>query len=104
IAFQAMSLENNLRAAFDLLNRLPDQSEAVESIGASLLKRMIRAGFEICLDQENRYTNDLYTSWLVFAKYYPGQAALMYQALELAINPVADKKTLSELIYSLAPP
>ena len=52
-----------------------------------LMRRFLRLGMELVMVGEKRYTRDLYFCYESFAKHYPEQAAEMYRALELAVNP-----------------
>ena len=52
-----------------------------------LMRRFLRLGMELVMVGEKRYTRDLYLCYESFAKHYPEQAAEMYRALELAVNP-----------------
>lgn len=61
-------------------------------------KRILRAGFVLVMDKEQVFTRDLYPCYEIFAKYYPQQASKMYTALELAINPIDDVKTIVSFI------
>lgn len=60
-----------------------------------LMRRFLRLGMELVMTDEKRYTRDLYLCYESFAKHYPGRAAEMYRALELAVNPETGKATES---------
>lgn len=60
-----------------------------------LMRRFLRLGMELIMIDEKRYTRDLYLCYESFAKHYPEQAAEMYRALELAINPKTGQATES---------
>lgn len=57
-----------------------------------MLRRFLRLGMELVMVEEGRYTRDLYLCYESFAKHYPAQAERMRRALELAVNPVADRE------------
>jgi len=54
---------------------------------AWLMRRYLRLGMQLVMQDEQLYTRDLFLCYESFAKYYPSQTANMYHALELAINP-----------------
>ena len=59
---------------------------------AWISRRFLRVGMELVMEQEQRFTRDLYLCYESFARGYPEQAEAMYHALELAVNPVADRE------------
>ena len=58
-----------------------------------MLRRFLRLGMELVMVEEGRYTRDLYLCYESFAKHYPTQAGRMRRALELAVNPIADRES-----------
>ena len=58
-----------------------------------MMRRFLRLGMELVMAEEQRFTRDLYLCYESFAKHYPGKAAEMYRALELAVNPVLGEAT-----------
>jgi hypothetical protein len=63
-----------------------------------VMKRILRAGFVLVIDQEKVFTRDLYPSYKIFSKYYPEKEYEMRMALELAINPVDDVEVIINFI------
>ncbi len=55
-----------------------------------LMRAIVRAGLELVVERENMYTRDLEKCYEIFAKYYPVKKESMYNALQLAIFPVAN--------------
>jgi len=51
-----------------------------------IMKRILRAGMELVMEQEQAFTRDLYPCYEMFSKYYPEREREMYRALELSIN------------------
>lgn len=64
----------------------------------SLMKTLIRSGFELVMEREEKYTNSLYRCYESFAKHYPEQKDYMYMALSTYINPITDKRLLMRFI------
>lgn len=51
-----------------------------------IMKRILRSGMELVMEQEQAFTRDLYPCYEMFSKYYPERERDMYKALELSIN------------------
>ncbi|MBL1176737.1 hypothetical protein [Pantanalinema sp. GBBB05] len=56
-----------------------------------LARRMVRTGFELVMTSEGTFTRDLYPCYESFSRYFPAQEPLMRKALELAIQPSANR-------------
>jgi hypothetical protein len=63
----------------------PEQRETL----AWIMRRFLRVGMELVMEEEQRYTRDLYLCYESFARHYPQERGEMYRALELAVNPGA---------------
>jgi len=63
-----------------------------------VMKRILRAGLLLVMDQEKVFTRDLYPSYKIFSKYYPEKEYEMRMALELAINPIDDIEVIINFI------
>lgn len=66
-------------------------SKQVKKQCAWIARRMIRVGFELVMEQDQCYTPDLYQCYERFSAYFPEQQRAMKKALELAINPSANR-------------
>jgi len=66
-----------------------------------LMKMLIRCGFELVLEQEGKYTFDLYPAVQSFIKYYPKQAENMEKALFYYLNPKENLSGQGALILNL---
>lgn len=53
----------------------------------TIMKRIVRTGFELVVNDSGKYTRDLYTCYSEFVKYYPNKKQEMEQALLFAIEP-----------------
>lgn len=60
----------------------------------SFMKTIIRAGFELVMERDGRYTRDLYPAYQVFSAYYPKKEPDMKQALLWYLNPIPDRALL----------
>ncbi len=89
-----------------------DVKEALEKIqkgevlekGAfcSQMKSIIRAGFELVMEREGRYTRDLYPAYQAFSKYYPRQESEMRKALFWYLNPTPPAEELQDFLQGFA--
>ena len=59
---------------------------------AWILRRFLRLGMELVMEEERRFTRDLYLCYESFAKHYPEKRMEMFHALKLAVNPVATRE------------
>ena len=63
-----------------------------------VMKRIIRAGFVLVMDEEQIFTRDLYPSYELFSRHFPEQESKMKMALDFAINPTDDVAKLTEFL------
>lgn len=66
-----------------------------------IAKILIRSGFELVMEKEQKYTTDLYLCYQVFSKYYPIKKSEMEKMLHLYLNPVDDDSYLKTLVQNL---
>lgn len=85
---------------YSFREKLKERGLATESECKSVLKRIIRAGFDLVMEREGRYTPALYLCYRSFAKYYPEREAEMRRALELYLNPPVQVEVLSAFVES----
>jgi hypothetical protein len=62
------------------------------------MKRLIRTGFELVMEQEQTYTRDLYPCYAAFSRHFPAQEPQMQHALERAIAPSDSKGALAQFL------
>lgn len=74
-----------------------------ESDCKSVLKRIIRTGFDLVMEREGKYTPALYLCYSSFVKYYAEKEAEMRRALELYLNPPVQVEVLSAFVESFGP-
>lgn len=68
---------------------------------AWIMKRLLRAGFELVMERSGKYTRDLYPCYEGFSEYYPEKRDEMYRVLELAINPTSDTGEIRQTLGGL---
>ena len=84
----------------DFLKKIDQNNNTLEDCQA-IMKVLIRSGFELVIDQEKRYTPDLYLSYQTFSNYFPHYQNQMRSALKWYLNPIIHPVQLKELIENL---
>ncbi|UFT99245.1 nucleotidyltransferase [Radiobacillus kanasensis] len=64
-----------------------------------IMKKIVRAGLALVIEEEHLYTRDLYPAYRLFAEHFPKKESEMKQALVYAISPIED---IDELISFLS--
>lgn len=95
------SIQSELQATMDFFEdeRADGPGEARKKV-AWILKRIVRTGFELVMEREQKYTRDLYPCYESFSKYYPEKQALMRETLYLALNPMDKPEKIKGLLKS----
>jgi len=93
IAFQTQNFHSHLAIFLD--EYLQEPEEEKPSFIVWMMRRFLRLGMELVMVREQRYTRDLYLCYESFSNDYPEQEENVYQALELAVNPVASSETFA---------
>jgi predicted nucleotidyltransferase len=65
-----------------------------------LMKGLVRSAYDLVLPLERRYTRDLYFCYQGFIRHYPDHAEAARQAIEWAIEPIADKQRIASFLSS----
>ncbi|MEL6263785.1 MAG: nucleotidyltransferase domain-containing protein [Cyanobacteria bacterium J06626_6] len=89
----------------EVLETLPEMtlSTDVREECQWIMKRIVRAGFELVMVEEQSYTRDLYPCYSTFVKYFPEKSVQMQQALEWAIAPTDVASDIVQYLRSFAP-
>ncbi|MBU3669046.1 MAG: hypothetical protein FGM57_03730 [Candidatus Taylorbacteria bacterium] len=85
----------------DWFNEFLKKDETLEEVRKGctwFMKGLLRVGFELTMDRSQKYTRDLYRCYETFAEYYPEKESEMLEVLHLALNPIADKAKLKEIV------
>lgn len=78
------------------------QKEKITEVDCQeITKVMIRSGFELVMEKEEKFTTDLYLCYQVFSKYYPKKEEEMREILYYYLNPTTDFAYLSKKIEVL---
>lgn len=77
------------------------QKEEIENECAWIMKRILRGGFELVMEQSGQYTRDLYPCYEGFSEYYPEKKEKMYEALELAVCPTSNTEKIRGVLCDI---
>ena len=95
----------SLRAEF---SRLPNLLAASRDSGEQqamyrwFSRRIVRSGFEVTMDRNDRFTRDLYLCYEQFGRFYPDRAEEMFRVLVNCLNGVECALQHSDLVEFLA--
>ena len=53
-----------------------------------IMKIIVRAGLALVIEEDNKYTRDLFPAYKIFSEHYPEKESDMKQAVKYAINPI----------------
>ena len=93
-------LESDLNKTIEKL-KTTENAEDIKELCTSIMKIIIRAGYELVIEREAKFTNQLYQCYESFSTYYPNKKRLMYHALELFVNPSENKSTIINIVEEL---
>ncbi len=65
----------------------------------TICKILLRCGFELVMEREMKYTNDLYICYVAFSKYYPEQAPPMKWVLFWYLNPDSPEEKKAPILH-----
>jgi hypothetical protein len=91
----------------NLLSTLPgwlpqDRQKILEqSMRQWLSRRIVRSGFEVTMNRNDRFTRDLFLCYEEFAKFYPERSGQMYQVLINSLNGEASPRQYEDLVNFL---
>lgn len=82
----------------DWLTKIRKNEKLETAAFRALMKSIIRAGFELVMERDGRYTRDLYPCYQVYSQYYPEKESGMRQALYWYLNPIPDREVLRQYL------
>ncbi|WP_235252686.1 nucleotidyltransferase domain-containing protein [Niallia circulans] len=82
-----MNLKNQVHQAKEDLDGNENIEDILDCCGW-VMKIIVRAGLALVIEEENKYTRDLFPAYKIFSEHYPKKESEMKQALKHAINPV----------------
>jgi hypothetical protein len=97
LVMHAFGIERDIQRVFQQLPILED-ADAIKGWCQWIMKRLLRTGFELVMEQERTYTRDLYPCYVAFSRHFPAQEPQMKHALERAIAPSDSKGELAQFL------
>ena len=95
----AFSLRKDMDKTLNHIKRNPGQKIMERCL--SIMKRMVRTGFELVMVRTHKYTRDLCPGYKEFAKYYPEWKNEMKKALQLCITSTNNVQEIKLLLNTL---
>ncbi|MDP4007877.1 MAG: nucleotidyltransferase domain-containing protein [Candidatus Peregrinibacteria bacterium] len=90
-------IEKHIKAVLEEL-KSTHSPQKVSLICSSAMRKIVRTGFCLVMEQEQSWTTDLDKSYEIFSKYYPKQSTDMKKALVLAKKPTTNTKELGKFL------
>lgn len=98
IAINVYKIRGDIKRFRKYFEEKPNDLKLLKHKCRSIMKRIIRTGFELVIDKVKKYTRDLYPCFKEFCKYYPEHKHGMQRALELAINPATNTEMIINVL------
>lgn len=95
------NLEKRIIQAKEKIENYYDNEVQIKIVCSWIMKRILRQGFILVMDEEEGFTRDLYYCYKTFSKYYPEKKEDMKKVLELAIYPTSDVKNIFLVLDNL---
>lgn len=90
-------IEKHIKTVLEQLKSTQNPQE-VRVICSGTMRKIVRTGFCLVMEQEQSWTTDLKKSYEIFSKYYPKQSVNMKKALTLAQKPTTNTKELGKFL------
>ncbi|MFD2043048.1 nucleotidyltransferase [Ornithinibacillus salinisoli] len=95
-----VNLKKQIQQAKDDLVGNDDLEDILDCCGW-IMKIIVRAGLALVIEEENKYTRDLFPAYRIFAEHYPEKDSEMKQALKYAINPVENPNEIVDFLNEM---
>ncbi|WP_232824174.1 nucleotidyltransferase [Paraliobacillus zengyii] len=92
-----MNIKNQIQQAKEDLDGNEDIEDILDCCGW-IMKIIVRAGLALVIEEENKYTRDLYPAYRIFSEHYPEKESEMKLALKYAINPVENPNEIIDFL------
>lgn len=66
-----------------------------------IMKIIVRAGLALVIEEEHKYTRDLYPAYQIFSQHYPEKETEMKQAVKYAVDPSNDPNEITAFLNHL---
>lgn len=91
------NLKNQVKQAKEDLDANEDREDVLDCC-RWIMKIIVRAGLALVIEEENKYTRDLFPAYEIFSKYYPEKQSDMKQAIKYAVKPVGNAKEVIDFL------
>ncbi|MGP4072906.1 nucleotidyltransferase [Piscibacillus sp. B03] len=95
-----INLSNQIQQAKEDLEGNEDDEDILDCC-QWIMKIIVRAGLALVIEEENKYTRDLYPAYKIFSKYYPEKEADMEQAFKYAIEPIDNPNEIIDFLNGM---
>ena len=92
-----VNLKNQIEQAKEDLDGNDDIEDILECCGW-IMKIIVRAGLALVIEEDNKYTRDLFPAYKIFSEHYPEKESDMKKALIYAINPVKNPNEIIDFL------
>ncbi len=99
----SLFVEKELEKLPEYFEEARDSESEIKDLCSWIMKRIIRSGFDLVLEREQKFTRDLYLCFESFSKYYPDKSNEMKEVLNLCLNPISDVKKINQTLSRIGP-
>lgn len=92
-----MNLKKQIQQAKEDLGDNDDPEDILDCC-IWIMKIIVRAGLALVIEEEGKYTRDLYPAYNVFSRHFPEKEPDMKQAVTYAISPVDNPREILEFL------
>jgi hypothetical protein len=92
-----VNLKNQIEQAKEDLDGNDDIEDILDCC-EWIMKIIVRAGLALVIEEENKYTRDLFPAYKIFSKYYPEKKSEMKQAVKYAIKPIENANEIIDFL------
>lgn len=92
-----VNLKKQIQQAKEDLVDNDDPEDILDCCGW-IMKIIVRAGLALVIEEEGKYTRDLYPAYRIFSQHFPEKESEMKQAITFAINPINNPKEILKFL------
>lgn len=103
IAFFSNSFESDLDRVLEGIQseKEKDNKNTIRNLCRYFTRITLTVGFEICMEKEKKYSDDLYTYYRIFSKYFPDKEMYMKEIYNLSKVPTHNLQILEEIVTGI---
>ncbi|WP_409294131.1 nucleotidyltransferase [Peribacillus sp. SCS-26] len=95
-----VNLESQIELAKKDLDHNEDKEDILDCCGW-IMKILVRAGLALLIEEEKKYTRDLYPAYKIFSEHFPERESDMKQAVTYAINPIDNPQKIIDFLNEM---